>query len=88
MDRGTFPQLYLTAIESLGAFGGAEAVDALKVALHTGNWWTVFANKKFGSAAAHALRRIGTSNAMDALREAAASGAPGARGAARAELGT
>jgi hypothetical protein len=87
MDRATFPQLYLTAIESLGVSGGAEAVDALKVPLHTGSWWTIFANKKFGGAAAQALRRIGTSGAMDALREAAVSGAPGARGAARAELG-
>ena len=86
MDRRRFPQLYLTAIEALGAFGGAEAIEALKVALHTGHWWTIFANRKYGSAAAHALRRIGTPGAMDALRDASANGAPGARGAARAEL--
>ena len=86
MDRGRFPQLYLTAIEALGAYGGVDAIEALKVALHTGHWWTIFANRKYGAAAAHALRRIGTVGAMDALREAAASGAPGARGAARAEL--
>jgi HEAT repeat protein len=86
MDRGAFPQLYLTSIEALGAFGGAEAIEALKAALHTGHWWTIFANRKFGGAAAHALRRIGTVGAMDALREASTSGAPGARGAAKAEL--
>jgi hypothetical protein len=86
MDRGRFPQLYLTAIEALGAYGGADATEALKVALHTGHWWTVFANRKYGAAAAQALRRIGTVAAIDALREAAASGAPGARGAAKAEL--
>ena len=86
MDRRRFPQLYLTAIEALGAFGGAEAIEALKVALHTGHWLTIFANRKYGRAAAHALRRIGTPGAMDALREASANGAPGARGAARAEL--
>ena len=28
---GKFPRLYVTAIEALGAFGGAEAIDALKV---------------------------------------------------------
>ena len=77
MDRGRFPQLYLTAIEALGSYGGADAIEALKVALHTGHWWTIFANRKYGGAAAHALRRIGTVGAMDALREASASGAPG-----------
>jgi HEAT repeat protein len=86
MDRGRFPQLYLTAIEALGAYGGVDAIEALKVALHTGRWWTIFANRKYGAAAALALHRIGTVGAMDALREAAASGAPGARGAAKAEL--
>jgi hypothetical protein len=87
LDRGAFPRLYLTSIEALGAFGGVEAIEALKAALHTGHWWTIFANRKFGGAAAHALRRIGTVGAMDALREASATGAPGARGAAKAELG-
>jgi HEAT repeat protein len=86
VDRKRFPQLYLTAIEALGAFGGAEAIEALKTALHTGHWWTIVANRKYGGAAAHALRRIGTANAMDALREASERGAPGARSAARAEL--
>ena len=86
MDRGRFPQLYLTAIEALGSYGGTDAIEALKVALHTGHWWTIFANRKYGGAAAHALRRIGTVGAIDALREATTSGAPGARSAARAEL--
>jgi len=86
MDRRRFPQLYLMAIEALGAFGGADAVDALKVALHTGHWWTPVANRKYGGAAAHALRRIGTTGALDALREASTHGALGARSAARAEL--
>jgi hypothetical protein len=86
MDRGRLPQLYLTAIEALGSYGGADAIEALTVALHTGHWWTILANRKYGGAAAHALRRIGTASAMDALREASASGAPGARSAARAEL--
>jgi len=86
MDRATFPQLYLTAIEALGSYGGADAIEALKVALHTGHWWTIFANRKFGGAAAHALRRIGTAGAIEALREASTGGAPGARAIARAEL--
>jgi hypothetical protein len=86
VNREQFPQLYLTAIEALGSFGSADAIDALKVPMHTGHWLTFFANRKYGRAAAHALRRIGTVGALDALREAAAKGAPGARAAARAEL--
>jgi HEAT repeat protein len=86
MDRRQFPELYLTAIEALGAFGGADAIEALKMALHTGHWLTIFSNRKFGGAAAHALRKIGSVGAIEALREASTNGAPGARGAARAEL--
>ena len=86
MDRRTFPQLYLTSIEALGAYGGADAIEALKTALHTGHWWTLFANRKFGGAAAHALRRIGTVGAREALRQASETGAPGARSAAKAEI--
>ncbi len=86
MDRRQFPELYLTAIEALGAFGGADAIEALKMALHTGHWLTIFSNRKFGAAAAHALRKIGSVGAIEALREASTNGAPGARGAARAEL--
>ena len=86
MDRGRFPQLYLTAIEALGSFGGADAIEALTVAMQTGHWWTLFANRKYGGAAAHALRRIGTVGAIEALRAASANAAPGARAAARAEL--
>lgn len=86
LDRNKFPQLYLASIEALGAFGGSDAIEALKAALHTGHWWTLFANRKFGGAAAHALRRIGTAGAMDTLRQASTTGAPGARGAAKAEL--
>ena len=86
VNREQFPQLYLTAIEALGSFGGADAIEALKVPMHTGHWLTFFSNRKYGRATARALRRIGTVGALDALREAAASGAPGARSAARAEL--
>ena len=61
MDRGQFPQLYLTAIEALGAFGGADAIEALKVALHTRPLVDARSpTAKYGGAAAHALRRIGT----------------------------
>ena len=88
MDRQAFPQLYLTAIEALGSFGGTEAVDALRGALHAGRWWTPMDNRRYRGAAAHSLGRIGTPAALDALRAAAKTGARGVRAAARAELGT
>ena len=86
MNRRQFPRLYETAIEALGAFGGAEAIESLKVALHAGQWWTPLSNRKYRGAAAHALGRIGTEEALEVLRHASTSGAPGVRSAARHEL--
>jgi hypothetical protein len=86
MNRRQFPQLYEAAIEALGAFGGAESIDALKTALHAGQWWTPISNRKYRGAAAHALGRIGSPEAVDVLRQASISGAPGVRAAARHEL--
>jgi HEAT repeat protein len=88
MDRRQFPQLYLTAIEVLGQAGGADAVETLKTALHAGGWWTPISNRKYRSAAAHALSRIATAEALDVLRAASTRGALGVRLAARAELGS
>jgi hypothetical protein len=86
IDRRQFPQLYLTAIEALGALGGTDAIEALKVVLHTGQWWTPLANRTYRGAAAHALGRIGSAGALDVLRDASRNGAFGVRSAARAEL--
>jgi HEAT repeat protein len=88
MDRRAFPQLYMTAIEALGSFGGTDAIDALKDALHAGAWWMPMTNRRYRGAAAHALSRIGTPAALDALRDASRNGPRGVRAAARAELGS
>jgi len=80
------PALYVKAIEALGAAGGTEAVRALKIALNRGQWWSPFANRRHRSAAAQSLRRIGSPEALDTLRDASRRGALGARAAARAEL--
>jgi HEAT repeat protein len=80
------PDLYSTAIDVLGSVGGVQAVDALNAALHRGQWWTPFANRRFRSAAAGSLRRIGSPAALDALRDASNRGAAGVRAVARAEL--
>ena len=85
-EPARLPALYVKAIEALGAAGGSDAVSALKVALNRGQWWTPFANRRHRSAAAQSLRRIGTPEALDALRDSSRSGALGVRAAARAEL--
>lgn len=86
IDRQKLRPLFIAGIEALGAFGGTEAVDALKYALYQGDIWAPLRTRAHRKAAADALRRIGTEPALDALREAAASGPRGARTAARAEL--
>ncbi|MGE5813719.1 MAG: HEAT repeat domain-containing protein, partial [Acidobacteriota bacterium] len=86
IDRQALRPLFLAAIDTLGTFGGTEAVDALKAALYEGNMWAPFKTRAHRNAAADALRRIGTEPALSALREAATSGTRGVRAAARAQL--
>jgi hypothetical protein len=85
-NRRALPQVYLAAIEGLGACEGPDAIEALKFALLQGDWWAPLRTRQMRAAAAGSLRKIGTPEAVDALREAAASGPQGARSAARAEL--
>ncbi len=84
-DPRQFPRLYLFAIEALGAIGGADAIDALKSALHAGTWWRPLSTRKYRGAAAHSLSRLGNAG-LDVLREASKSGGFGVRTAARTEL--
>jgi HEAT repeat protein len=86
MDRRKEQALYLAAVVALGTFGGPEAVDALKFALHQGDFWSPLATRKLRAAAAQALRKIGTPAALEVLREASARGPWGVRAAARSEL--
>ena len=55
-------------------------------ALEHGEWWTFLANRRFRGAAAQSLRRIGTPQALEALKTIASRGPAGARAAARAQL--
>lgn len=86
VNRRSFPAVYVSAIEALGSFGGADAVEVLKEALHRGDWMAPLRTRKTRAAAAQALRRIGTPTAIAALREVSTRGPRGARVAARAEL--
>ena len=86
VNRRSYPALYLAAIEALGAIGGADAIEALKDALHRGDLLAPVRTRRTRAAAAHALRRLGTADAVDALRHASARGSWGVRTAAKREL--
>lgn len=87
LDRRAHQQVYLTAIDALGVFGGPDAVDALKYALFEGSWWTPFRTRRIRAKTADALRKIGTPAAVEVLREASVRGARGVRAAAKSALG-
>jgi hypothetical protein len=86
LEPGRAPGLYLSAIDALGRFGGPDAVGALRVALHRGEWWAPVRTRSCRAAAAAALRAIRTPEAHEALRSASSQGARGVRAAARREL--
>ena len=87
LDPRALPEVYSAAIDALAAAGSDESVAALKAALHRGPWWTPFSNRRYRSAAAQSLKRIGSPAALDVLRDASKNGAAGVRSAARAGLG-
>jgi len=84
--RGPLRGVYEGAVETLGAIGGPIAIDALKKALHRGEWWAPRRTRALRAAAATALRRIGTPQAVDVLRDAVNRGSRGVRSAALSEL--
>jgi hypothetical protein len=86
LDRSKHAPVYLAAIEALGTFGDPDSVDALKLALHRGDWWAPVRTRRARAGAAAALRKIGSAQALDVLRSASALGSRGTRGAARKEL--
>jgi hypothetical protein len=84
--RGPLNGVYLRAIESLGALRDPEGIAPLAEALRKGEWWAPRRTKAIRQAAASALARIGTPEAIAALDEAANSGPAGVRAAARSSL--
>ncbi len=81
--RGALQPIYLRALEALGAMKDPDGIPALKDALYRGEWWAARRNALLRSAAAAALQRIGTPDALDVLRTAADSGPRGVRTIAR-----
>lgn len=84
--RGTLRAVYESAVDSLGAIGGPAAIDALKRALHRGDWWAPVRTRALRVAAATALRRIHTPGAVEVLRDAVNRGPRGVRSVALAAL--
>jgi len=84
--RGTLAPIYLRAIESLGVLKDPHGIPPLKDALRKGEWWAPRRTAALRHAAAAALAKIGTPDAVAALEEAAATGSRGMRAAARAQL--
>jgi bilin biosynthesis PecF protein len=84
--RGALASIYLRAIESLGVLRDPGGVAPLRDALYTGEWWAPRRTGALRAAAALALARIGTAEAVAVLDEAVARGSRGVRSAARAQL--
>jgi HEAT repeat protein len=84
--RGTLAPIYLRAIESLGALRDPNGIAPLRDALYKGEWWAPRRTGALRAAAAAALGRIGTPDALAVLDEAVSQGSRGVRSAARAQL--
>ncbi len=82
--KGALRRVYLQAIESLGALKAEDAVDLLKDALYSGEWWAPLRTAEVRRVAATALRDIGSTRAMQVLDEAARRGPRGVKAAAKA----
>jgi hypothetical protein len=84
--KGALAAVYLRAIESLGALRDPAGVDPLKGALHKGEWWAPRRTAALRNAAAAALVRVGTTEALAVLDDAIAEGSRGVRSAARRQM--
>ena len=82
--RGPLKTVYLQAVESLGALKATQAVDMLKDALYSGEWWAPIRTSELRRAVAAALHQIGSADAKRVLDEAASSGPRGVRSAVKA----
>ena len=81
--KGALAPIYLRAIEALGSLKDPKGIEPLKVALYRGEWWAPRRTSALRGAAAAALARIGTAEAIEALEEALSAGPRGVRSAVR-----
>ena len=84
--RGPMAPVYLKAIEALGGLRDPGGIASLKEALYKGEWWAPRRTSVLRSAAAEALTRIGTPEALAVLDEASGSPVRGVRNAVKPHL--
>ena len=83
---GTLAEAHLEITEVLGALKPhTESTRALKVALHRGTWWAPGRTAALRGAAAAALVRLGSPEALEVLEEASRTGSRGVRKIVRAK---
>ena len=85
---GALGWVYVRALDLLGQLRDPQAIPALSAALRRGEWWAPRRTATLRAAAASALARIGTTEAVAALIEASQTGSRGVRRAARTQLDT
>jgi len=86
---GRFLEVHLDVLEALGHLRGhPESVRTLKQVLYSGTIWAPFRTRTLRRAAAAALKRIGSDEAVAVLDEAIARGPRGVRSAAKEHAGT
>lgn len=86
LNHRSMSNVYLAAIELLGAAGGIETIEPLERALYQGKWWAPLRTRALRKAAARALRRTRLPEAATVLRRAVAEGSRGVRAAAEPQL--
>jgi hypothetical protein len=85
--RGKLIAIHLSMIEALGTMRPRpESIRALQQVLLRGNWWAPFRTTAQRQAAAAALRRLGTAEALGVLEAAATTGGRQTRKIARAQV--
>jgi hypothetical protein len=82
--RGKLVQIYADIIDALGGLNAhPESTRTLRTVLYRGDWWAPLRTAALRSAAAKALRRIGSPEAITILEEAGRRGSHGVRSAVR-----
>jgi HEAT repeat protein len=83
-SRGRLVSVHAQIIEALGGLGATpESIGTLRMILYRGEWWAPFRTAALRQAAAAALRRLGSPEALGILQEAAARAPRGVRNAAK-----
>ncbi len=82
--RGRLAQVHADAVDALGGLSAhPESTKALRHVLYRGEWWAPGRTAALRRAAATALRRLGSPDAIGVLQEAATAGSRRIRNAAR-----